>query len=293
MKILVAGASGQVARALLERAGAADVDLVACGRPDLDIADEASVAAALDAARPDLVINAAAYTAVDKAEAEPDEARRANAVGPRVLAAATASLNVPIIHLSTDYVFDGTASEPYGEADPTAPLGVYGATKRDGETAVADANPRHVIVRTAWVYSPFGANFVKTMLRLAGDRDEVRVVADQLGAPSYAIDIADGLLAVAQNLQAPADRSFGVFHMTGSGEAVWADLAEAVFAASAALGGPAARVVRIPTSDYPTPAARPANSRLDCSKLAAVHGVRLPHWRDSVSECVARLLAAT
>ncbi len=293
MRLVVTGVHGQVVRALVERAPAG-VTVVALGRPDLDLADAPAIAPALAAVGADVVINAAAYTAVDKAETERDAAFAINATGAGAVAAAAHGLGVPLIHVSTDYVFDGAKPAPYVETDPTGPTGVYGASKLAGEAAVMAAHPGAVIARTAWVYSPFGANFVKTMLRLAATREELGVVADQFGNPTSALDIADGLLQIAANLLArPAEPALtGLFHMTGSGEASWAGFAEAVFAASAAHGGPVARVNPIATTQYPTPARRPANSRLDCTRLATVHGVRLPDWRGSVEQIVARLLAA-
>ena len=316
MRIAVTGREGQVAQALAAVGSEEGVEVILVGRPDLDLAAPTSIFPALHAAKPDIVVSAAAYTAVDKAESEPDLAFAVNAAGAGAVAAAAARLGVPVIHLSTDYVFDGTGARPYREDDPTGPLGVYGRSKLDGERAVAAANPRHVILRTAWVYAPFGNNFVRTMLRLAGTREDVGVVADQRGCPTGALDIARAVIAVAKTLAAePADATvaaeealsglafagsvlppdaaqdcFGVFHLTGQGEAVWADVAEAVFARSAALGGPTARVKRIATADYPTPAQRPANSRLDGGKLSRVYGITLPDWRVSVDDCVTRLL---
>lgn len=292
MRIAVTGREGQVARALAEMGPAAGVTVVPVGRPDLDLARSASVRPALEAARPDVIVNAAAYTAVDKAESEPDLALAINGAGAGLVAEAAAALGVPVLHLSTDYVFDGSCDRPYREDDPTGPLGVYGRSKLAGEQAVAAATPAHVILRTAWVYAPFGNNFVRTMLRLAETRDEVGVVADQWGCPTSALDIAATLIAVARRLEGGAGSPdlFGVFHMTGQGEAVWADVADAVFARSAALGGPTARVRRIATADYPTPARRPANSRLDGSRLAAAYGLTLPRWRVSVEACVDRLV---
>jgi dTDP-4-dehydrorhamnose reductase len=197
-----------------------------------------------------------------------------------------------VIQLSTDYVFDGGLTRPYREDDATGPLSAYGASKLAGEQAVAAATANHAILRTAWVYAPFGKNFVRTMLRLAETRGEVSVVADQHGSPTSALDIADAIFTVARNLAGrPDDASLrGVFHMSAAGEAVWADVAEAIFAARERLGGRPVRVRRIATADYPTPARRPANSRLDCGKLALVHGVRLPQWRASLNACVERLL---
>lgn len=294
MRVVVTGREGQVARSLIERAAGSDVQIVALGRPELDLrGDAANIRAAIEAARPDIVVSAAAYTQVDRAEAERDAAFAVNACGPKAIAQAAAILAVPLVHLSTDYVFDGTSVEPYSEQDRTNPTGIYGASKLAGEQAVIAAHPNSAVLRTAWVYSPFGSNFIKTMLRLARERDEVSVVADQHGNPTSALDIADGVLRVASNLCRHADDGLrGIFHMTGRGNATWADLAEAVFAESAEAGGPSARVRRIGTADYPTPARRPFNSRLSSSKLERVHSVRLPEWRTSTKEVVRRLVEA-
>jgi dTDP-4-dehydrorhamnose reductase len=293
MRIAVTGRDGQVARALIERGAAAAVEICTVARPEADLANPRDVEAALIRLRPRAIVNAAAYTAVDLAEREPELAQAINAAGAGAVASAAARLGIPVVHLSTDYVFDGALDRPYREDDEVCPLGVYGASKLAGERAVAAATSDHVILRTAWVYSPFGKNFVRTMLALAGQRDEVRVVCDQQGTPTSALDIADGVLAVVANLIAKpsATELRGIFHMTGDGETNWADFAAAIFALSAAAGGPSARVVPIPSSDYPTPARRPANSRLDASRIAAVHGIRLPHWRRSLEACVERLIA--
>ena len=292
MRIAVTGQAGQVVRALVDLAAERGLEIVALGRPGLDLAVPATIAPALTAARPDVVVNAAAYTAVDKAEQEPGLAHAVNAVGAGAVAQAAHELGVPVIQISTDYVFNGSKASPYGEADPTGPLGTYGRSKLDGEVAVAGANPRHVILRTAWVYAPYGQNFVRTMLRLAATRPELGVVADQHGCPTAAQDIAATILGVAQRLVAePRDGDrHGVFHMAAQGEAVWAEVAEAIFEHSASLGGPSARVKRITTADYPTPARRPENSRLDCTKLRQVYGIALPPWRDSLDRCVERLV---
>jgi dTDP-4-dehydrorhamnose reductase len=291
MKIAVTGKTGQVATSLLERGSSGRHEIVLLGRPELDLADPALVARALEAVAPDAVVSAAAYTAVDRAESERDLAQAVNADGAGAVAVAAARLGVPLVHLSTDYVFDGRLDRPYVETDATGPTGVYGASKLAGEAAVLAAHGDNTaVLRVAWVYSPFGNNFVKTMLRLAADRDEVAVVADQIGNPTSALDIADGILRVVENLGANRDPTMrGVFHMTASGEAAWADLAVAVFAASAARGGPSARVRPIATREYPTAAQRPANSRLDCRRIAAVHGVKLPDWRGALEAVVSRL----
>lgn len=292
MRILVTGTEGQVARALAERAGPHGVTVTLVGRPDLDLADPASVGAALSRSEGDVIVNAAAYTAVDQAESEPDAAQAINAVGAGAVAEAARRKGVPVVQISTDYVFEGTGERPFREEDPVAPIGVYGRTKLAGEQAVAAMHPDHAILRTAWVYSPFGKNFLKTMLRVAATRDELTVVADQHGSPTNALDIADGVIAVCRNLLArPDDPSLrGVFHMAGAGYTTWAAFADEIFAISARLGGPSARVRAIATADYPTPARRPANSRLDCAKLKAAHGVSLPLWQQSLPACLERLL---
>jgi len=292
MRVVVTGREGQVARSLIERGSATGHVVVPLGRPALDLAgDPDAIVEAIEGARPDVVVSAAAYTAVDKAESEPDLAFAVNERGAGAVARAARTLGVPLVHLSTDYVFDGTKPSPYSEEDEAAPTGVYGASKLAGEKAVVAESANSAILRTAWVYSPFGANFVKTMLRLAGDREEVGVVADQHGNPTSALDIAEGVLAVAANLLGNPDPALrGVFHMTAAGEASWADFAETIFAVSAARGGPTARVKRIATADYPTPAKRPANSRLDCAKLERSHGIALSDWRSSTETIIGRLL---
>jgi dTDP-4-dehydrorhamnose reductase len=294
MRIVVTGRDGQVVRSLIERGPQVDHAIVPLGRPDLDLSGEPkAIAEAVKAARPDAIVSAAAYTAVDKAESEPELAFAVNARGAGAVAQAAKDLGVPLVHLSTDYVFDGSKPSPYTEEDSTGPTGVYGASKLAGEEAVLSAHGKAAVLRTAWVYSPFGANFLKTMLRLAADRDEISVVSDQRGNPTSALDIADGVLSVLANLYASEERALrSTFHMTGEGEASWAEFAEAIFVAAESLDGPVARVRPISTTDYPTPAKRPVNSRLDCSKLARIHGVRLPDWRRSVEATVARLVKA-
>lgn len=293
MRIAVTGGPGQLVLSLAERGPLRGHDVVSVGPPELDLAtpDDDAIHAALAAIRADAIVNAAAWTAVDKAEAEPALVHAINAEGAGAVARAAARLDIPLVHVSTDYVFSGDKPEPYVETDPTGPTGVYGTTKLAGEKAVLASGADAAILRTAWVYSPFGANFVKTMLRLAAGRDEVGVVADQHGCPTSALDLADAVLGVAENLAAGSDPARRrLFHATGTGEGTWADLAEVVFAASAAAGGPTARVNRISTADYPTPARRPANSRLDCARLAQVHGIRLPEWRASAAAVTARLI---
>jgi dTDP-4-dehydrorhamnose reductase len=293
LRIAVTGWTGQVVCAMLERVPVG-VEVIALRRPDLDLAVPRTVAPALRAARPDVIVNAAAYTAVDQAESEAELAMRVNGQAAGEAARAAAALGIPVIQLSTDYVFNGALDRPYREDDATGPISAYGASKLAGEQAVAAATANHAILRTAWIYSPFGKNFVKTMLRLGETRDEISVVADQAGCPTSALDIADAVFAVARNLiEDPRDPALrGVFHMAAQGEAVWADVAEAIFAERQALGGAPVVVKRIATSAYPTPAQRPANSRLDSSRLAEIHGVRLPPWQGALAACVRRLLTS-
>ncbi|TPJ77783.1 dTDP-4-dehydrorhamnose reductase [Mesorhizobium sp. B2-6-2] len=291
MRLAVTGREGQVAASLVEAArGRDDVEVVAVGRPALDLARPDTVLAALEAARPDIVVSAAAYTAVDQAEDDNDLAFAVNATGAGKVAQAAARLGVPVIHLSTDYVFDGAKHGAYVETDPTAPLGVYGASKLAGEEAVAAANPRHLILRTAWVYSPFGRNFVRTMLRLAADRDEISVVADQWGNPTSALDIADAILHAAPKLVGDSNfAAFGIYHLAGAGDTNWSGFARHILDTSRAFGGPHASVREIATADYPTKARRPQNSRLSSAKFEAAFGWQAPGWRVSAERVVRRL----
>ncbi|MDB5578015.1 MAG: dTDP-4-dehydrorhamnose reductase [Bradyrhizobium sp.] len=292
MRIVVTGLEGQVARALAERGDQRGHDIVRLGRPALDLAGtRAAIGAALVAARPELIVSAAAYTAVDKAESERDLAFAVNASGAEAVALAARDIGVPLVHLSTDYVFDGLKRDPYVETDATGPRSVYGASKLAGERLVLAAQPDSAILRTAWIFSPFGNNFVRTMLRFAESRDEVGVVHDQRGGPTSALDIADAVLDVGAHLVADRQPHLrGVFHLTNAGDASWAEFAELVFRASAVRGGPAARVRRIATADYPTAAPRPSNSRLDCALIEECHGVRLRDWHDAVDAVVGRLV---
>ncbi|WP_237151729.1 dTDP-4-dehydrorhamnose reductase [Oryzibacter oryziterrae] len=291
-RYVVTGCQGQVVTSLKERvADRPDIELVALGRPELDLSDPLTIDVAIASARPDLLISAAAYTAVDQAEDDQAGAMAVNGVAPGKIGEVAARLGVPVIHLSTDYVFDGSKARSYIEDDIAEPVSVYGTSKLFGERALAAATSDHVILRTAWVFSPFGRNFVRTMLRLATTRSCLSVVDDQIGNPTSALDLADGILAVADNLltsRRPECR--GLFHMVAAGEATWADVAVEIFRLSAERGGPSPQVERIPTSAFPTAARRPANSRLDCSKLAACHDVQLPDWRTGLASVVARLL---
>jgi dTDP-4-dehydrorhamnose reductase len=289
VKVLVTGREGQLARGLVETAGAG-IEVVAIGRPELDLADEKSIATAVARERPGIVVNTAAYTAVDKAETEPAVAHAVNALGAEHVATACAANAIPLIHISTDYVFDGTKDGPYVEDDPTAPINVYGRTKLEGEQRVAKACERHLILRTAWVHSPWGANFVKTMLRLATTRPTIGVVDDQKGSPTYAPHLAAIVLAIAARVAAdPAGVRWGVYHAAGLGETTWFGFASEVFRHAAEQGLSAAEVAAITAAAYPTLARRPANSRLNCDRLRLSLGLELPDWRAGVQDCVARL----
>jgi len=292
MRIAVTGLTGQVVSSMIERAPPG-VELMALGRPQFDLSRRDVVLATMRSSRCDVIVNAAAYTAVDKAESEPELAMRVNGDGAGYVAEIAAELRIPLLHLSTDYVFDGNLDRPYREEDPTGPTSAYGRSKLAGERNIAAIHANHAILRTAWVYSPFGANFVKTMLRLGETRPELGVVADQYGNPTYALDIADALFAIARRLHedtSPAQR--GTFHLAGTGETNWADFAAHIFDQAEMHGRSPVVARRITTADYPTAAKRPANSRLDTSKLKAAFGIQLPDWHLSTNTCVARLLAS-
>ncbi|MFT3669165.1 MAG: dTDP-4-dehydrorhamnose reductase [Pseudoxanthomonas sp.] len=291
MKILVLGGNGQVGHAL-RRSLAPLGDVVVTTRsgelPDggrCEVADfdaPASLEELVERVAPDAIVNAAAYTAVDKAEDDADAAFRANAEAPGVLARSSAARGIPFVHYSTDYVFDGQGTRPYREDDPTAPLGVYGTSKLAGEDAIRSAGGRHLILRTAWVYGQHGHNFMKTMLRLGADRDELRVVADQVGTPTPAALIADVTAELLRLQDAPS----GTFHLTPRGETSWHGFAEAIFEAAAARGliARAPKVLPIATADYPTRARRPGYSRLDIERLEQALGHPLPEWRAGLQQ---------
>lgn len=295
MRLLIAGWQGQVARSLVEMApGRPDVTACAVGRAALDICEAKSIERALSAIRPTVVINSAAYTAVDKAESDVERAFALNRDGAGMLAEAAAKRGIPIIQMSTDYVFDGSKAGPYVEEDETSPVTVFGRSKLEGERAVREANPKHIILRTAWIFSPAGRNFVKTMLTQAESQPRVRVVEDQRGSPTYAPHLVAAILDLAGIVSAPgAEGPWGVYHAANAGTTTWRELADEVFARSRELGGPTAEVEPIHSSDYPTPAQRPANSQLDCSRLAQTFGLTLPRWQAGVADCVERILRGT
>jgi dTDP-4-dehydrorhamnose reductase len=291
MRILVTGKEGQVDTSLQMRGEALGLEIIRIGLPEIDLSQPETLEAVVREINPGVIISSAAYTAVDKAETEVELAQRINGDAPGILARLAAELDIPILHLSTDYVFAGDKDTPYTETDMPAPVSVYGKTKLSGEDRIRAATGNHVILRTAWVYSPYGHNFVKTMLRLGETRDELSIVADQHGCPTYAPDIARVVLAIAQQVVIDPDPTIrGTFHLTGSGETTWAGFAEAIFAGAEARGRKPVRVNPIPASDYPTPAKRPANSRLNADKLDEVYGLRLAPWQDSLDVCLNELI---
>lgn len=293
MRIFVIGGEGQVARSLREAASReTDIAFGFGARPDVDLLHPSSIEKAVAAFRPDIVVNPAAYTAVDKAESEPDLAFALNRDGARAVASAAAQYGAPVIHLSTDYVFDGKKIGPYLESDPVNPQSVYGRSKLEGEQAVGEANPRHIVLRTAWVYAPFGNNFVRTMLRLSVERDRLRVVDDQMGCPTYAPDIAAAIIAIARKISGSGwspDYS-GVTHLAGPDVLTWCSFAREIIEGAAGRGGRLIPVDPIQTSDYPTPAMRPANSCLSTARLKSIFDVRLPPLKTSLADCLDHLL---
>jgi len=266
MRILVVGRTGQVAHALARLTLDGSISCTCLGRPDLDITDTGSIASALEATSPDIVFNAAAYTAVDQAESDKEQAHAVNATGASLLARQTAEYGIPILHLSTDYVFSGDKKGPYLENDEVGPTGIYGQSKLKGEQLLRAGNPNHVILRTSWVFDRAGSNFPRTMLRLAATRDEIPVVSDQFGSPTDAEEIAKAMLIAGQSVL-DNQKAWGTYHFTGPQSFSWADYARLVMQISGRFGGPTASIRNIATSDYPTAAKRPANSVLDCGKF--------------------------
>lgn len=290
ISIAVIGQSGQVARALTREAAARGVRLLAAGRPSVDLTDAGSVYTFLLSTKADLIVNAGAITGVDKAEVQRDQAFLINAAGPRVLSRLAAETGVPVIHLSTDYVFDGANRTPYVESDPIAPMGVYGASKAAGEAAVRDEQPQHLILRTSWVFSSDGENFVKTMLRLGAARDEVGVVSDQVGCPTYAGDIAGAILELAPRLVSDKTGAlWGTYHYTNCGATTWHDFAVEIFALAGREGLRVPRLKAITTAEYPTPARRPTYSVLDNTKFERAFGLARRHWREPLQACIKTL----
>ena len=273
MKILVFGKTGQVATCLQEQA-----DVTALGRDKADLSDPDHCAAIIGVTTADVIINAAAYTAVDQAETDTDMAETVNHTAVAAMVKAAADRDIPFLHISTDYVFPGGGTEPWNTDAKTGPLGVYGATKLRGEQAVVNAGGRYAILRTSWVFSAHGNNFVKTMLRLGKDRDALTIVGDQIGGPTAAADIAATLLEMARGI-VEGDRPSGTYHYSGKPDCSWADFATEIFKQANIT----CDVTPIPTKDYPTPATRPLNSRLNCATLQRDFGIRRPDWRESLS----------
>jgi len=288
--ILVFGGNGQLGQELMRAAASRAISMRTLSRADADVTDSAAVKAALSQCKPDLVVNAAAYTKVDLAETNVEDARRDNEVGPAILAGACAVAGVPVVHVSTDYVFDGTTAGAYLESDPICPINVYGRTKAAGEDAVRHMLKRHVIVRTAWLYSEFGHNFLKTILRLAATRDELRIVADQHGSPTSAREVAEAILLIAPVLLRDED-IWGTYHLTAAGVTTWYGFASRIVAVQAPITGRNPPLAPVQTAEYPTAAKRPANSRLDCRLFAQIFGFTPRHWTEGV-DATTRTLAS-
>ncbi len=290
-RILVTGKGGQLATGLAESLPALGFEAILLGQPEFEFDQPATVEAGFAAAAPDAVVNCAAWTAVDAAEDDEAGAFRANALGPAMVARLCAARGIPLLQVSTDYVYDGLKGSPYTEADAPNPLGAYGRTKLAGEWAALAANPMTAVFRTAWVFSPVGKNFVKTMLAVGAQRPELRVVADQHGNPTAAPDLADALAKVLARIRDGGwqDAHRGVFHMAGGGHTTWHAFAQAIFAAAAPHGGPSPVVHPIVTADYPVKATRPADGRMDQAKLAQVFGVSLPAWQDGLARVIRAL----
>jgi len=287
LKILITGQHGQVSLALQQRLQDLG-ELIVLGRDQLDLADVDQIRQQVRAQRPDLIINAAAHTAVDQAESEADVAFAINAIAPGVLAEEAEALGIPLIHYSTDYVFDGNKPAPYTEADTPNPLGVYGQSKLAGEQAIAAVGGEYLILRTSWVYSNHGKNFLLTMQRLLQEKPHLRIVADQIGAPTWAGTIANSTRALIDRWLAGKAGEWGVYHLTAQGETSWFGFAAAIAEQLRAGGTACAELEAIPSSAYPTPAKRPLNSRLDCSRLQQQWQVSQPQWQDALRECLAR-----
>ncbi|MFS3137430.1 dTDP-4-dehydrorhamnose reductase [Gluconacetobacter sacchari] len=289
-KILVTGGSGQLAVSLSILGGD---EIVRIGRPEFDFDRPGSIAAAIARYKPRAVVNAAAWTAVDLAESEPEAARRANETGPALLAAACAEIGVPLIHVSTDYVFSGDKGAPYVESDPIAPQTVYGTTKASGEIAALAANPQTIVLRTAWVYSAHGKNFVRTMIAAGARNPHLRVVGDQIGNPTSSDDLATAILAILARISKTGwqPEYAGIYHATAQGETSWHGLAVAALEIATRFERPMPEIDAIRTEDWPTPAKRPRDSRLGCDKLATVFGVRLPDWQATLTPTVETILS--
>ncbi len=287
MRIIVTGAAGQVGTELQIKAPQQGHETISFPRSELDITDRENVLKIVPEHQPDIIINAGAYTAVDKAESEQEQAFLVNRDGSENLATACSELNIPLIHISTDYVFDGTKTSAYLETDPVIPVNAYGASKEAGETAIRNTLEKHIILRTSWVFSAHGGNFVKSMIRLANDRDELNIVADQKGGPTAASDIAETCLAIAGKL--PENPAWGTYHYSGEPDTNWYEFAKEIINRASPLIEKAPAINPITTADYPTPAARPSNSVMNCRKIKNTFGINQPSWKDSLDKVISQL----
>lgn len=293
MKLLIIGSNGQLGWELCKRGGKRGFDIIALDLPEFDINDASAVKKEVSQADASIIINAAAYTAVDKAESEPELAFAVNCNGPAHLASSCAKAGIPLIHISTDYVFDGNKKGPYLETDPVSPIGVYGKSKVDGEIEVRGHLKEHIILRTAWLYGIYGNNFVKTMLRLGKEKEMLRVVADQYGCPTYAADLADAILKIASQINEGRDIAWGTYHYCGKGVTTWHGFTEAIFnEAKKHDSFKVKKVVPISTKEYPTPAKRPANSALDCSLITKHFGISPKPWAESLARMIKLVVSA-
>jgi dTDP-4-dehydrorhamnose reductase len=288
--LLVFGGGGQIGCEISAQGANKNIAVVAATRADADIINRAAVAKVIENVAPRLIVNCAAYTAVDKAESEPDAAGVVNIQGAAVVAREAAIAGIPLVHLSTDYVFDGRKQSAYVESDPVAPLNVYGLTKADGEDAVRAAAPQHIILRTAWVYGRFGQNFLKTILRLSGEHAELRIVSDQRGSPTSTRDLAGAIFAIDKSFADKTSAPWGTFHFSGLESATWCEFAREIIAIHPGSDNRRTRIVGIATSDYPTPARRPQNSQLDSGRFAEIFGYHAAPWRERVAETIKALV---
>ena len=290
MNIAIIGSNGQLGWELVRKAGRRGMQVLALDYPEIDIGDPASIDSRMNSRQIDQIINAAAYTAVDQAESEPQAALAVNRDGPANLAKKCRDRHIPLIHVSTDYVFDGTKKGAYLEEDPVAPLGVYGESKAAGEAEVRKHLPRHIILRTAWLCGVHGHNFVKTILRMGREKDTLRVVSDQFGCPTFAADLAEAILEVVRQVEKNESVKWGTYHYCGAGKTTWHDFAKAIFEIAGQYEKFAVKnVVPISTAEYPTTVKRPANSVMDCAKIERHFGIRPRPWRESLAEMIEQL----
>lgn len=290
MRILILGKTGQVASSLIEVGSARSLDIQAIGRPELDITSYNSVENTLNRFAPNIVINATAYTMVDQAETDIEEAYKINFEAVKIIASCCSQADIPIVHISTDYVFDGLKTEPYLELDQTNPESIYGKSKLKGERAISEESNRYIILRTSWIYSEIGNNFVKTMLKLAESHDEISVVSDQIGNPTYARHLAENILDIVVDLKLEGEeKRWGLYHISGQGKASWFDLATRIFELTSKNNKTVPKIKAISSSEYPVAAKRPLNSCLDCQKVKNAFSINLPVWQDGLECCLKKL----